>query len=94
MRAGVAYSLAGDDAALTRLRGRYAKLADAAQAKDMLRIALSGMSAGDASPAAYGRAVAEVDSFAGWVVTMKKKFLEKTDAKVARQATAASPRKG
>ena len=94
MRAGVAYSLASDDAALARLRGRYAKLADGAHAKEMLRVALSGMAAGDASPAAYGRAVAEVDSFAGWVATMKKKFLEKTDAKVARQAPAANARKG
>ncbi len=94
MRAGVAYSLAGDDGALTRLRGRYAKLADGAQAKEMLRVALSGMAAGDATPAAYGRAVAEVDSFAGWVATMKKKFLEKTDAKVARSSPGAAPRKG
>jgi hypothetical protein len=38
--------------------------------------------------------VAEVDSFAGWVATMKKKFLEKTDAKVARQAPAPTARKG
>ena len=94
MRAGVAYSLASDDAALARLRGRYAKLADGAHAKEMLRVALSGMAAGDASPAAYGRAVAEVDSFAGWVATMKKKFLEKTDAQVARQSPAANARKG
>jgi tetratricopeptide (TPR) repeat protein len=101
MRAGVAYSLAGDDAALTRLRSRYARLADGAKAREMLRVALSGMAAGDASPAAYGRAVAEVDSFAGWVATMKKKFLEKTDAQLARQgpavrsdAVGGTPRRG
>ena len=78
-RAGIAYSLAGDDASLTRLRGRYAKLAEGARNKEMIRVALSGLSSGDVSPAAYGRAVAEVDTFAGWVSTMKKRFLEKSD---------------
>lgn len=90
-RAGVAYSLAGDDAALGRLRGRYAKLAEGARNKEMIRIALSGLSSGDATPAAYGRAVAEVDTFAGWVSTMKKRFLEKSDP---RTGGAPTPRKG
>ena len=81
-RAGVAYSLAGDDTSLVRLRSRYAKLAEGARNKEMIRVALSGLSSGDVSAAAYGRAVAEVDTFAGWVATMKKRFLEKSDPRV------------
>jgi tetratricopeptide (TPR) repeat protein len=87
-RAGVAYSLAGDDASLARLRSRYIKLAEGSRNKEVIQIALSGLSSGDVSPAAYGRAVAEVDTFAGWVSTMKKRFLERSDPRAGSPAVA------
>ena len=42
LRAGTAYSLAKDDGALTRLRTRYAMLADRSVQPDALRVALGG----------------------------------------------------
>jgi hypothetical protein len=90
-RAGVAYSLARDDAALARLRSRYLKLVDQSPAKDAMRVALVGVGVGDASPAAFGRVLAEVDSFSGWVSSMKKRILDKTAVKTA---AAPPPKKG
>jgi tetratricopeptide (TPR) repeat protein len=77
IRAGVAYSLAADEASLTRLRTRYAKQVEAASSKDALKVALTALGSPDASPDAYGRAVAQVDTFSGWVAQMKKKFMSK-----------------
>jgi hypothetical protein len=78
IRAGVAYSLASDEASLTRLRTRYAKQVEVASSKDALKVALTSLGSPDASPDAYGRAVAQVDTFSGWVAEMKKKFMSKS----------------
>jgi len=94
IRTGVAYSLAGDDAALLRLRSRYAKLVDGAQNKETLRLALAGVGVGDASPAAYSRALAEVDLFGGWIASAKKKLLDKTTVRTAQSGPAGSGKKG
>ena len=46
LRAGVAYSLAGDDAGLARLREHYQGFVAHAQQPDALRVALAGLAAG------------------------------------------------
>jgi tetratricopeptide (TPR) repeat protein len=78
IRCGVAYSLATDDAALARLRERYGKLADAAPNPAALKVALAGVGAGPYTAADYVRAAADSDAFAGWVATMKAKYLNAT----------------
>ena len=77
LRAGAAYSLAGDGAALARLKGRYAKLADSARSPDALRVALAGAGEADVASADFARAVTDADSFAAWVSAMKTRFREK-----------------
>jgi tetratricopeptide (TPR) repeat protein len=76
LRAGVAYSLAGDDAALARLRGEYQGFIGGAHNPEALRIALAGMSAGRLSVADFGRVSADNEMFAGWVDKMKTRFRE------------------
>ena len=96
LRAGVAYSLAGDDAALARLRGQYQGFVDGAHNPDALRIALAGMSGGRLSVADFGRVSADNEMFAGWVDKMKARFREPrapaAAAKPAAPAAAAAKR--
>jgi tetratricopeptide (TPR) repeat protein len=77
LRAGAAYSLAGDDAALARLRVHYAKFTDAVRAPEAMRVALSGADSGILSAADFSRAVSDADAFAGWVQRMKKRFRDR-----------------
>jgi len=91
LRAGVAYSLAGDDAALARLRTRYAKLTDDVRAPDAMKVALSG---GDDAPMSAGdfmRVSSDADTFAGWVARMKKRLRDKPTPGAAPAAPAAKP---
>jgi hypothetical protein len=74
LRAGVAYSLAGDDAALTRLNGQYKSFFDAAHNPEALRIALTGVSTNRLSVADFGRVSADNEAFTGWVDKMKVRF--------------------
>ena len=74
LRAGVAYSLAGDDAALTRLSGQYKGFFDAAHNPEALRIALTGVSTNRLSVADFGRVSADNEAFTGWVDKMKVRF--------------------
>jgi tetratricopeptide (TPR) repeat protein len=74
LRAGVAYSLAGDDAALTRLSTQYKGFFDAAHNPEALRIALTGVSTNRLSVADFGRVSADNEAFAGWVDRMKVRF--------------------
>jgi len=74
LRAGVAYSLAGDDAALTRLSNQYKGFFDAAHNPEALRIALTGVSTNRLSVADFGRVSADDEAFAGWVDKMKERF--------------------
>ncbi|MES2340424.1 MAG: endoglucanase [Pseudomonadota bacterium] len=77
LRAGVAYSLAGEDMALTRLRERYQGFTDQARNPDALRVALSGVQDGRLSVADFGRITADNEAFAGWVTKMKVKFRDR-----------------
>jgi tetratricopeptide (TPR) repeat protein len=74
LRAGVAYSLAGDDAALTRLNGQYKGFFDAAHNPEALRIALTGVSTNRLSVADFSRVSADNEAFTGWVDKMKIRF--------------------
>ncbi len=78
LRAGAAYSLAHDDAALTRLRTRYSALADGSGQPEALHVALAGFA--DAPTGNVGTAVAQASGdaglFAGWVARMKARFRE------------------
>ena len=74
VRAGAAYSLAGDDKALARLRDRYGKLADAGSAPNVVRVALAGVDGGQLTAADFARATSDNTAFEGWVAAMKKRF--------------------
>ena len=74
LRAGVAYSLSGDEAALARLNSQYSGFYAAAHNPDALRIALAGMSGTRLSVADFGRVSADSEAFAGWVDKMKARF--------------------
>jgi tetratricopeptide (TPR) repeat protein len=77
LRAGVAYSLAGDEAALGRLQQRYSGFYDQARNPEALRVALSGADAGRLNVADFGRVTADNEAFAGWVDKMKVRFRQK-----------------
>jgi tetratricopeptide (TPR) repeat protein len=97
LRAAVAYSLARDEGALTRLRGRYQAFVPAARAPDSLRVALAGVEDSDLSADTFARAVSEDQSFEGWVLKMKQRLREKASTPVRaapptlKTASAAAP---
>ena len=91
LRAGVAYSLAGDDGALARLQGRYQGFYEKANNPEALRIALSGVPTGRLSVADFGRVSADNEAFAGWVAKMKGRF--KTSPAPTGKAPPAAPAK-
>ena len=74
LRAGVAYSLAGDDAALARLNDRYQGFYDQANNPEALRIALAGAPTSRVSVGDFGRVSADNEAFAGWVAKMKARL--------------------
>jgi tetratricopeptide (TPR) repeat protein len=98
LRAGVAYSLAGDMGSLARLQGRYQGFYDQAHNPEALRIALSGEPSGRLGVADFGRVTADNETFAGWVAKMKARFKSapppvasgKPPAAPAKQAQAGS----
>jgi hypothetical protein len=74
LRAGVAYSMASDTAALERLRGHYDGFIAQARSADALRVALAGPEAMPALTRDFGKVAADTDLFAAWVERMKQKF--------------------
>jgi len=95
LRAGVAYSLAGDDAALTRLNGQYQRYFDQAHNPEALRIALTGISTNHLSVADFSRVSADNEAFSGWVARMKVRFhtapVPVGDGKIKLHALGAPP---
>jgi tetratricopeptide (TPR) repeat protein len=73
IRAGIAFSLTHNEKALERLNERWSVFVDQARAPDALRLALSRFD-GDVAPPDLAKAVAQADSFAGWVSEMKRRF--------------------
>lgn len=90
LRAGVSYSLAGDEAALSRLDQRYRGFYDTARNPEALRVALTGVSTGRLSISDFGSSVAENEAFAGWVNKMKARFREKATAPAGAPSLASS----
>lgn len=74
LRAGIAYSMAGDDVGLGRLRGHFGGFVDQAKSADALRVALAGAAAMPTLTRDFGKVAADTDIFAGWVERMKQKF--------------------
>jgi hypothetical protein len=91
LRAGVAYSLAGDEASLSRLDQQYRGFYDEARNPDALRVALSGASSGPLGVSDFGRTTADNEAFAGWVEKMRKRFKEKPAAAKTAEAAPAKP---
>ena len=99
LRAGVAYSLAGDMGSLARLQQRYQGFYDQARNPEALRIALSGEPTGKMGVGDFGRVTADNEMFAGWVAKMKDRFKTarppvgtgKPPAAPAKQALAGTP---
>ncbi len=78
LRAGIAYSLADDNAGLARLRSHYTSLADAAPNPNALKVALAGVGAGPYTATDYVRAISDSDAFAGWVTAMKARYMKES----------------
>jgi hypothetical protein len=74
LRAGIAYSMAGDDVGLGRLRGHFGGFVDQAKSADALRVALAGAAAMPTLTRDFGKVAADTDLFAGWVERMKQRF--------------------
>lgn len=74
IRAGVAFTLAGDEASLERLNQRYQGFYEKANNPEALKIALTGIPSGRLSVADFGRVSADNQVFAGWVEKMKGRF--------------------
>ena len=77
LRAGVAFSLAGDGVALARLQTRYQGFFGQARNPEALRVALTGVPDGRMSVADFSRATADTEAFGGWVSRMKQRFRER-----------------
>ena len=77
LRAAVAYSLAGDEGSLARLRDHYQGFVAQAKAPDALRVALSGADKIQLTTTDFSRVSAENDSFVGWVQAMKQRFRDR-----------------
>ncbi|MBE7217522.1 MAG: endoglucanase, partial [Caulobacteraceae bacterium] len=87
IRAGSAYTLAGDDGALSRLRTRYGALAAANPQHDALQLAVAGLH-GEALPGAPPAAIAkaqlgQVDLLAGWVERTRARLTAVGDTSAA-----------
>ncbi|MGA0603071.1 tetratricopeptide repeat protein [Caulobacter sp. KR2-114] len=94
LRAGVAFSLAGDDAGLGRLREHYGPYVDSTRNPDALRVALTGIAASRVSVADLGRITADNQAFSGWVAKMKDRFRNPPPplpAAPVKQAAATAP---
>lgn len=94
LRAGVAYSLAGDDASLARLRDRFDGFVDGARNPEALRVAFAAADGGTLTTADFSRAVADNEGFTGWVARMKQKFREKPSPTGAPVRTAENDTRG
>lgn len=77
LRAAIAYSLAGDDAALARLHAAYQPFVERARQPDALRVALAGMNNGQIGAIDLVRSISDDEAFAGWVSRMKAKLRER-----------------
>ncbi|MGQ2989568.1 MAG: tetratricopeptide repeat protein [Brevundimonas sp.] len=80
IRAGVGYSLGQDAAALGRLSRNYRPFIDKARSAAAMRVALDTASGEGIGGQDLASLTARVDTFAGWVQTMKADFRKQTGA--------------
>ncbi|MFM8819869.1 MAG: endoglucanase [Phenylobacterium sp.] len=76
LRAGIAYSLSGDDAGLARLRTRYGPFIDDARNPDALRVGLAGIGSAEVGGADFSKVTADSEAFSGWVAKMRARFTQ------------------
>ncbi|HEY1426787.1 MAG TPA: endoglucanase, partial [Caulobacteraceae bacterium] len=88
LRAAAAFSLAGDDVSLARLRDRWTPFVAGSRNPDALRVALSGLNDGQVSPSDFSRIAADNQLFEGWVAKMRSRF-DTTPVPAPRQPPAA-----
>jgi tetratricopeptide (TPR) repeat protein len=74
VRAGTAYSLAGDDKSLGRLRQRYGRLAETGSAPNAVKVALEGLDGGALAPGDFARLSSQAATFEMWITVMKRRF--------------------
>jgi hypothetical protein len=74
LRAATAYSLAQDDASLTRLRDHYQGFVAHARWPDALRVALSGVNVDQITSSTFAQAISDDQTFATWAGRMKERF--------------------
>ncbi len=88
LRAAVAYSLAEDDAALTRLSANWSPFIEKARSPDALRVALAGLNGIEdaATVREIAALAARTDTFTGWVERMKGRFRNEDGGEVAPAA--------
>lgn len=94
LRAGVAFSLAGDDEALARMESRYAPFLDKARNPEALRVALTGVATGRIGVGEFGRMTADNEAFSGWVARMKEKFRQAAPDTAKTADAGAPPKQG
>ncbi len=93
LRIGVAYSLADDDGALARVRGRYESFYDLAHNPEALRVALTGLQGEQLQASDFARVTADTEVFAGWVAKMKVRFKQRPAPMGPVRQAAAAPAK-
>ncbi len=91
IRAGVAYSIAGDGKALQALAGHYSTFIGGSRSPEALRIALADLDGGPITPADLAKATTQADTFAGWVSGMKQRFRDNADKALQTAASGAPP---
>jgi tetratricopeptide (TPR) repeat protein len=77
LRAAIAYSLAGDETSLNRLRGRYEGFVPQAHLADALRVSLSSAQTAQMATSDFTRVSAEDATFVSWVKAMKQGFRDR-----------------
>jgi hypothetical protein len=94
LRAGIAFSLAGDDGSLNRLRGHFEPFLDKARDPEALRVALEGTEQMAANIGDFSKIAATDDTFAGWVSKMKDRFREAPPAEAPKGKIASADTAG
>lgn len=74
LRAAIAYSLADDEASLTRLRTRYKGFLDKARNAEALNLALTSSAADQVSAQDFARLTTANDMFATWITKVKDRL--------------------
>ena len=87
LRASIAFSLSGDDAALARLRTRYSAFVDQARNPEALKVGLTGMDSAEVGAADFSKVTADNEAFAGWVEKMRARFTRPSGPQASQAAS-------